>query len=35
MDASGTITCRGHGEQGQLGDGRATSSTDWVTAVLP
>jgi hypothetical protein len=35
MDASGTITCRGRGEEGQLGDGRATSSTDWVTAVLP
>ncbi len=31
----GEVTCRGRGEQGQLGDGRSVDSTDWVRPALP
>lgn len=35
MTGEGEILCRGRGDEGQLGDGRASSASDWVSPSLP
>jgi hypothetical protein len=34
-DADGQIACRGRGDDGELGDGRSTSSSTLVYPLLP
>ena len=35
LDDAGAVRCRGRGDEGELGDGRGTSSTTLVRALLP